>query len=480
MVDCGFCRSSKSKEQLAFEEKNNKVNFYRIPKIVTLQGDQYKELTTERRRRWLSAISRADLTESKLQNGAVCSKHFTAGLVAKPWDKHNIDWVPTLFLGHSKSHKQCDSASSRAERTLNRKRRKVAIDEPNRAQKNVKSSDPVPTTEIDFDQKQHQTRSVSTDTSEFDYMFKDITFKQKPFCEEYFEKDDTKVKFYTGLPSFAVLQIVFSFIEPFIDRKQALLTNFQEFILVLMKLRLNVPNQDLSYRFNVSSSTVTRIFHTWIDVLDKRLSGLIIWPERDDLIRTMPNCFKFAFGNKTTTIIDCFEIFIEKASNLMAKSQTWSNYKHHNTIKVLIGITPQGTISFVSNTWGGRTSDKFLTEHCGFLDKLSPGDLVLADRGFLIHESVQFQRAELAMPAFTKGKNQLDPTDIETTRGIANVRIHVERVIGCLRQKYTILDSTLPITLLATSENQPIPLVDKVVRVCSALINFCPSIVPFD
>jgi len=82
--------------------------------------------------------------------------------------------------------------------------------------------------------------------------------------------------------------------------------------------------------------------------MDRRLSPLIIWPERENIWRTMPNCFKVAFGNKTTIIIDCYEIFIEKPSNLMAKSQTYSNYKSRNTVKVLIGITPQGTINFVS------------------------------------------------------------------------------------------------------------------------------------
>ena len=55
-----------------------------------------------------------------------------------------------------------------------------------------------------------------------------------------------------------------------------------------------------------------------------------------------------------------------------------------------------------------------------------------------------------------------------------------ERVIGCLRQKYTILDGTLPIAFLTTSENNPVPLIDKIVRVCSALINHCPSIISFD
>ena len=55
----------------------------------------------------------------------------------------------------------------------------------------------------------------------------------------------------------------------------------------------------------------------------------------------MPRCFKYSFEKKATIIIDCFEIFIERPSNLLARAQTFSNYKHHNTVKVLIGITPQ-------------------------------------------------------------------------------------------------------------------------------------------
>lgn len=54
-----------------------------------------------------------------------------------------------------------------------------------------------------------------------------------------------------------------------------------------------------------------------------------------------------------------------------------------------------------------------------------------------------FKRAELVIQAFTNRKSQQDPIDVEKTRGIANVRIHVERVIGLLKNKYTILQGTL-------------------------------------
>ena len=127
----------------------------------------------------------------------------------------------------------------------------------------------------------------------------------------------------------------------------------------------------------------------------------------------MPREFQQYFGKKATVIIDCFELLTEMSSYLKARAQTFSNYKHHNTIKYLIGITPQGVVSYISSGWRGRTNDKCLTENCSFLDNLLPGDLVLADRGFNIQESVGLICAEVKIPAFTKGKKQLSAFDVD-------------------------------------------------------------------
>ena len=97
-------------------------------------------------------------------------------------------------------------------------------------------------------------------------------------------------------------------------------------------------------------------------------------------------------------------------------------------------------------------SDKHLMEKYGLLKNLNPGDVLLADRGFDIHTSVGFYCAERNIPTCTRGKAQLSAIEIETTRSIAAVRIHVERVIGLIRQKYTMLQSTVPITLLNKNE----------------------------
>ena len=204
----------------------------------------------------------------------------------------------------------------------------------------------------------------------------------------------------------------------------------------MLKLSLNTPLQGLAYQFGICKATVSRIILKWLTQIDIRLQDLIIWPDRESLRKTMPMCFQESFGEKVAVIIDCFEIFLDHPSNLQVRAYTWSNYKHKNTCKVLIGIVPQRTVAFVLEAWGGHASDKYITEHCGILKKLLPGDVILANRGFDIAESVGTMQARLHISAFTKGKSQLSALEVEETRSIANVRIHVERVIGLVRQKY--------------------------------------------
>ena len=156
----------------------------------------------------------------------------------------------------------------------------------------------------------------------------------------------------------------------------------------VVKLRLNCQVQDFTYRFSISCATASRVFLKWIKAMDQCLRPLILWPDRESLWKTMPECFRASFGTMVAIIINCFETFIERLSNLQARASTWSSYKHHNTVMILLGIAPQGVVSFVSEPWGGRVSNKYLTEHCDILDKLLPGDVVLADRGFDITESL--------------------------------------------------------------------------------------------
>ncbi|KAK9965554.1 hypothetical protein ABG768_004640 [Culter alburnus] len=291
--------------------------------------------------------------------------------------------------------------------------------------------------------------------------------------------DDKRVNTLTGLSTYSILMTIFHIVAPFLKLKSCL-TCFQQYMLTLMKLRMNLSFEFLAFYFGIDSTTVSKLFKHCISVMHCRLvPSLVLWPDREYLRKSLPYAFRNGSFEKTVCIIDCFEIFLEKPSRLLASAQCYSSYKSHHTMKYLIAICPQGSICFISTGWGGRTSDKFITEQSNFLSHLLPGDVVLADRGFLVKESIQRCQAELKIPAFTRGKKQLDPVDLENTRCLASLRIHIERVIGVLRQKYTVLQSTVPISFTDIDRENDVTYLDKIVSICCALTNVSESVVPF-
>ena len=106
--------------------------------------------------------------------------------------------------------------------------------------------------------------------------------------------------------------------------------------------------------------------------------------------------------------MDCFEIFYKRPKLLKARAQTYSNYKHHNTVKFVLGIAPQGS-----------TYKRLLAYvYC----------------------------AEMKLLPFYKRQKTVE--DVHFVHQLSQVQIHVERVISFLRQKYTILEHILPINII--------------------------------
>nr|XP_047146612.1 uncharacterized protein LOC101235303 [Hydra vulgaris] len=485
-------------------------SFFRLPKVACNQGDDGKILSKERRQKWINAINRVGNYPDILHT-RICSDHFITGKPASLFSQNDPDWVPSLNMGHNKFKFEVEKPR---ERYLRHKNRSLLTSQNDSMScinsitnlnppedsivdfqiENFKSSDSIVSESVIIDCQNLVDASVQTDMTvkninqiETEFIYKNKLnydlranlVKLHVGTIEWFDTD-SKVTFYTGLPNLKILCCLFNFLKPLItENENSVLSYFEEFSLTLMRLRLNLSIRDLAYRFETSKSTSSKVFLRWIDIMYFRMKHLIKWPARNELIETMPLCFRKYFETKVAVIIDCFEIFINKPSNLCARAATWSQYKHHNTVKFLIGVSPQGVITFVSKAWGGRVSDKYLTEHCSILKNILPGDVILADRGFNIAESVGFYCGELKIPGFTKGKLQLTCSDVETTRKIASVRVHVERVIGLLRNKYKVLQSIMPLDYLYTKDSG-LCTIDKIVIVCSSLINICDSIIPVE
>ena len=125
--------------------------------------------------------------------------------------------------------------------------------------------------------------------------------------------------------------------------------------------------EGLAFQFGVPQSVVSQILNIWIPFLALELECLVVWPNKEQVSLYYPRCFKD--HPDVISIIDCTEEQIERLSLAKAQCQTYSSYKSRNTWKKLIAITPAGTISFVSNFYGGSASDRFIVENSGFLGK---------------------------------------------------------------------------------------------------------------
>uniref|UniRef100_A0A8W8JS03 Transposase Helix-turn-helix domain-containing protein n=1 Tax=Magallana gigas TaxID=29159 RepID=A0A8W8JS03_MAGGI len=198
--------------------------------------------------------------------------------------------------------------------------------------------------------------------------------------------DDTKTKFYTGLPSFAVFLWLFNYLVPKCEkmvywrgtsmtpterarpRRLMSLEPIDQFLATLMRLKVGLFVEDIAERFGVSVGTYSQYFTTWVCLLYQELRPLNPFPSRDIIQRNMPSCFH-SFPN-LRVILDCTEIFVQKSSSLVNQNLSFSHYKHHTTIKFLIGITPSGVISLISEGFGGRVSDRQMIEKSLLLDML--------------------------------------------------------------------------------------------------------------
>ena len=75
------------------------------------------------------------------------------------------------------------------------------------------------------------------------------------------------------------------------------------------------------------------------------------------------------------------------APGLMSKQNaTYSSYRGMNSFKVIIGVAPNAVITYVSNLYPGSISDKAIVQQSCLVNHFSAGDMILADKGFLIQD----------------------------------------------------------------------------------------------
>nr|XP_033503863.1 uncharacterized protein LOC117270382 [Epinephelus lanceolatus] len=234
-----------------------------------------------------------------------------------------------------------------------------------------------------------------------------------------------------------------------------------EFLMYSMRVAVGMKEQLIADMFEVSVATVSRVTITWANCLFLMLGSLSLWVRMDKVKSVMPAKFKMHCPN-VCVILDCTVIAVATASSLTLQSEMFFHYKIRTTLKGLIGVAPNGLVTFFLLLYTGSISDKEITKISGILPLLEPGNEVMADKGFLIEDLLSNVGAKLIIPPF-KRSAQFTREETEKTQAIARLRIVVEWVIGRVKSNH-IWDSSAPLTLMGT--------VNQIWHNCCVIVNF--------
>ncbi|XP_070694518.1 uncharacterized protein [Pempheris klunzingeri] len=492
------------------------LSFYRFPR------------DPERKQRWIDAVNREGWVPN--DGSRLCSTHFISGKQVK--NPRSPDYVPSVFTAApsspemrepggpevlDKQEARVEAANAllflqgqgrsavgergQAERPEERER-EASVEESASSSLSTDEDDEDDEEEDDddddgsmSDSKRGKLAQTSDASVNFDDILKALkkenqalreSVEKMSLSESSLRNDAEKVKFYTGLPNYFVLETVMWLLAPHMDgMKNMKLSKFQQLLLTLMRLRLDLRNQDLAYRFGVKVGMVTRTVHQMVNIMSSTLvPTAVFWPSRAELRKNLPAALRTSHPD-CAVIIDCFTVpFEEPVSRGNQQQQQRVAGTSQNVLKYLIGVAPQGVVTFVSRGVLGNVSDKSLAEGCGFLCKLLPGDVVLAGRDLDIADSVAARGALFNIAGGRQGEaygSSEGSSPADALSETVSVQRHVERVISMVKRRYAMLTGPVESPFTTASERTSnLSTFDKIVQVACALNNLCISAAPLE
>ncbi|XP_058802310.1 uncharacterized protein LOC131670606 [Phymastichus coffea] len=274
-------------------------------------------------------------------------------------------------------------------------------------------------------------------------VIKDVSLETQTMNVISFIKNDSALSTMTGLQSFTLLKTIVEILEKCFTSKEfekSSLDTTSKVIMTYMKLKQNMSYSALGILFQMSRQHCQRIFEKTIVMLRRTLQVMIDWPSRSTISKNLPSCFKGY--EDVRVILDCTEIHIQHTKCLDCQMSTYSQYKGGLTAKFMTGVSPSGSITFVSKMYGGKSSDTAIFNQSDLIQLLERGDAVMVDKGFLIEGTCEKNGWKLYRPSYLRDK-QLSRVDTDKSCEIAKARVHIERSNQGLKV-YQILSSMVP------------------------------------
>ena len=152
-------------------------------------------------------------------------------------------------------------------------------------------------------------------------------------------------------------------------------------------------------------------------------------PSRDKTKLSAPSSFNLVGSGRV--IIDCKDIEIATPGYMSQQNVTYSSYRGMHSFEVIVGVAPNGVITYVSKLYPGSVSDKAIVQQSGLLNHLTAEDLVPADKGFLIEDLVP-NGVSVNIPPFLNNETFTE-SEARATKAIVKCKIHVERANARLK-----------------------------------------------
>ncbi|KAK3916958.1 putative transposase for insertion sequence element IS702 [Frankliniella fusca] len=284
---------------------------------------------------------------------------------------------------------------------------------------------------------------------------------------------DKKLFSATGIHSIGLLDsltIAFDKLAPASTFRNFSICTRDRIILTMMKIKLAVSFSSLAALFDLTIQTCCNYFYDTVLVLSRILKCMIVWPDKEKILKNMPKCFRNY--KSTRAILDAYEIPVEKPKCIACRIKLYSHYKKNFTAKVMMVCTPSGLVSLCSGAFGGRASDKVVTQATGVYGLCDPGDGLMVDKGFDIDKECQDSLLALIRPPLMRSKTKkFSRAESVQCAKIARARVHVERVIQRVRE-YHILKFKVPWNIC--------PYLDDIVVIVCALVNLGKPIMAND
>ncbi|KAL7383879.1 hypothetical protein ABVT39_019793 [Epinephelus coioides] len=377
---------------------NKTISYYRFP------------LDEKEKRRWLKLIWCDDFTPNL--NSRVCAWHFSNGKAAGPtqfaWNEGKA--FPDHISHPTKRQKKMLPATVEDEGRA----------EPGPSHPDIAQQTPSTLSVLVLEIENEMLRK------ENDKLKKELEKQKQTFSFSQISSHPDRVNYYTGLPDAATVFFL-----------EALLSKFDLHRATVSNIFINITSAlyDILYVGMMENNIPSRF---------KNQTSL------PDCFRPFPNC---------RIVFDCTEVAVSNTERLDTQSHLYCYYKGCATLKTLIGVAPNGVITFVSDLYGGSTSDKAITADCGVLQQLEPGDMVMADKGFTVHDILPAD-VSLNIPTFLVN-GHFTMEEVNNNRLIASARIHVEHSIQHLKTFH----------ILAYIPYQYKKHANKILKVCVCLTN---------